>query len=308
MDAAEIVGTTRDQVGESPIWSVAEQALYWVDIERRAIRRFDIASGQVKSWEAPERVGCIVLREGGGLLAAMESGVFAVDLREAPALSAQLIVAVKHPRPNMRFNDGACDRRGRFWTGTMCMDSAPVPAGCLYSFANDELSGVVADGLVTQNGLAFSPDGRTMYLSDSHASVRRVWAFDYDQDEGRPHGKREFIDMNHYPGRPDGAAIDSDGCYWICGNDAGLIHRFTPAGRLDRSLDVPVSKPSKCAFGGAKLDILFVTTIVPANPTDSEKSLAGAVFALNPGVRGIAEPGYAKGVLRAINTRSGAKK
>ena len=290
---AEILGTTCDKVGESPIWSDAEQVLYWVDIEGRCIRRFQPESGKVISWDSPERVGCIVLRQGGGLVAAMESGVFAVDLRNALSPSYLGISTVEHPGSNMRFNDGACDRRGRFWTGTMCMNSEPPPIGRLYLFMNDELNDASIDGLVTQNGLAFSPDGRTMYLSDSHPSVQKIWAFDYDQDDGRPHDRREFVDMKNFPGRPDGAAIDTDGCYWICGNDAGLIHRFTPAGRLDRSIEVPVSKPSKCAFGGARLDTLFVTSILPANPTATEKALGGAMFALNPGISGVAEPGYA---------------
>ena len=107
-----------------------------------------------------------------------------------------------------------------------------------------------------------SPGG-TMYLSDSNPSVQSVWAFDYDTETGTPSNRRLFIDMHPLPGRPDGAAIDADGCYWVCGNDAGLVHRFTPAGKLDRSLAVPVKKPTMCAFGGAGLDTLFVTSIRP---------------------------------------------
>jgi sugar lactone lactonase YvrE len=145
------------------------------------------------------------------------------------------------------------------------------------------------DDLIVPNGLAFSPDGRIMYLSDSHPTVQAVWAFDYDTDSGTPHNRRLFIDMTRHPGRPDGAAVDVDGCYWICGNDAGLVHRFTPDGRLDRSLAVPVQKPAMCAFGGPQLDTLFVTSIRPAGDV-SEQPLAGGVFALSPGVRGMAEP------------------
>ncbi len=116
---------------------------------------------------------------------------------------------------------------------------------------------VMRDELITPNGLAFSPDGRTMYLSDSHPARQAVWAYDYDTDTGTPSNPRLFIDMNRYPGRPDGAAVDADGGYWICGNDAGQVHRFTPDGRLDRSLAVPVAKPAMCAFGGAGLDTLL---------------------------------------------------
>jgi sugar lactone lactonase YvrE len=142
------------------------------------------------------------------------------------------------------------------------------------------------------NGLAFSPDGRTMYLSDSHPSVQAIWAFDYDIDSGTPHNRRLFVDMNIHPGRPDGAAIDVDGCYWICGNDAGQIHRFTPEGRLDCSLTVPVKKPTMCAFGGPNLDTLYVTSIRPDGIDLTDQPLAGGVFAVNPGVCGLEEPHF----------------
>ena len=143
--------------------------------------------------------------------------------------------------------------------------------------------------LVVPNGLAFSPDGRTMYLSDSHPSRQLIWAFDYDIDSGTPHNRRLFVDMNDHPGRPDGAAVDSHGCYWICAIDAGLVLRFTPQGKLDRALPVPVKKPTMCAFGGPRLDTLFVTSIRPQGIDLTDQPLAGGVFALNPGVQGLPE-------------------
>ena len=173
----------------------------------------------------------------------------------------------------------------------MLMDMAQaLPAGALYGLeANGELKAILSD-LIVPNGLAFSPDGRTMYLSDSHPSVQRIWAFDYDTATGTPSNRRLFVDMNPLPGRPDGAAVDEDGCYWICGNDAGMIHRFTPAGKLDRSLELPVKKPAMCAFGGPGLDTLYVTSIRPDNIDLSDQPLAGGLFALRPGVRGLPEP------------------
>ena len=131
------------------------------------------------------------------------------------------------------------------------------------------------------------PARRTLASSDSHPLVQQIWAFDYDTETGTPSNRRVFVDMHKYLGRPDGAAVDADGCYWICANDAGLIHRFTPEGRLDRSLTVPVKKPTMCAFGGSRLDTLFVTSI---RDDHSDQSLSGGVFALNPGVQGLAEP------------------
>ena len=190
----------------------------------------------------------------------------------------------------MRLNDGRCDRQGRFWAGSMVLDMGLNAAeGVLYRYASGATPHMQLDGFITLNGLAFSPDGRTMYASDSHPKVQQVWAFDYDIETGTPSNRRVFIDMNNFPGRPDGAAVDAEGGYWICANDAGLIHRFTPDGRLDRSLSVPVKKPTMCAFGGSRLDTLYVTSI---RDDPSEQSLSGGVFALNPGVQGLPEPRF----------------
>ena len=126
-----------------------------------------------------------------------------------------------------------------------------------------------------------------MYLSDSHPTRRRVWAFDYDVDAGVPHGRRVFVDMADYAGRPDGATMDADGCYWVAGNDGGSLLRFTPAGTLDRELALPVAKPSMPCFGGPDLDTQLVTSIV--QPGREDDALAGAVLLVRPGVRGVPE-------------------
>jgi sugar lactone lactonase YvrE len=240
-------------------------------------------------------VACIAPKQSGGLVAGMETGIFSLALGDGEAAGAERLAA---PPPaelgqGMRFNDGRCDRQGRFWAGTMFMDmSANRADGRLYRYSAQEgLSAPVVSDLVTQNGLAFSPDGRTMYLSDSHPSRRQVWAFDYDVDAGVPHNRRLFVDMSAYAGRPDGATIDSDGCYWTAGNDGSVLMRFTPAGVLDRQIELPVAKPSMCCFGGAGLDTLLVTSINPG-PT-AGNTLAGAVFLVRPGVTGVPETGFA---------------
>jgi sugar lactone lactonase YvrE len=286
---AELVVDARNAVGESPVWLAQEQALYWVDIPARALHRWQAASGSTQSWAAPEMAGCIAPRAAGGWACAMETGVFRLQLEDSGELRADKLAPVAHARGGMRFNDGRCDRQGRLRAGTMLMDMAAAqPVGVLYGCDGRSLAPLVT-GLIVPNGLAFSPDGRTMYLSDSHPSVQAVWAFDYDTDTGTPSARRLFADMRPLPGRPDGAAVDEDGCYWICGNDGGLVHRFTPRGELDRSLPVPVSKPAMCAFGGAGMDTLFVTSIRPEGIDLSGQPLAGGVFALRPGVRGLAE-------------------
>ncbi|OEZ62596.1 SMP-30/gluconolactonase/LRE family protein [Duganella sp. HH105] len=277
-------------VGESPTWSAAESAWYWVDIPAKRVWRMDGATGAARFWTTTEMVACVAAKAGGGLIAGMETGIFSLELGEAEAaVQVKLAAPAAGLGAGMRFNDGRCDRQGRFWSGTMFMDmSAARAVGELYRYDMERgISAPVASELITQNGLAFSPDGRTMYLSDSHPARRMVWAFDYDIDDGVPSGRRVFADMAAYVGRPDGAAIDSEGCYWICGNDGGCVLRFTPDGKLDRRIDVPMLKPAMCSFGGKDLDTLLVTSIVSGKPEDAE--WGGAVVLLRPGVKGVAE-------------------
>ena len=295
MSEATVISESRDQVGESPVWSVAEQALYWVDIEGGQIRRLDWAHRTQLSWRLPERVGCIALSAQGGVVAAMETGVFAVQLMAEGAVRLSCLATVQHPLVNMRFNDGRCDAMGRFWVSTMCMDmSLAAPVGALYCLDESGLGQPRVDGLITPNGIAFSADGATAYLSDSHPSVQKIWAFDFAAPAGELTNRRLFADMTNLPGRPDGAAVDVHGCYWICGNDASVVHCFSPQGELLRSLSVPVPKPSMCAFGGPQLDQLLVTSILPASESSAQPGLNGAVFALDAGVTGLAEPQFSR--------------
>jgi sugar lactone lactonase YvrE len=292
---AERVTEPLDTVGESPVWRAGEESLYWVDIAQRRIHRLHLASGRRDTWTTAEAVACIAFAADGTVVAGMESGIFRLTLGASGALEAKRLAAPRFPMAGMRFNDGRCDRQGRFWAGTMHTDMPAAHAvGSLYRYTDEEgLSAPAARGLLTQNGLAFSPAGERMYLSDSHPAARVVWVYDYECETGTPYGRRVFVDMTRHPGRPDGAAVDEDGCYWTCANDAGQVLRFTPAGALDRALALPVKKPSMCAFGGARLDTLYVTTIRPAKPEDAAaQPLAGAVFALRPGVRGLAETDF----------------
>jgi sugar lactone lactonase YvrE len=298
---AELLLDARCGVAESPVWSARHQAMYWVDIPARRLWCWQAASGQSRFWDAEEQIACIALQAGsenhphGRWIAGMEGGIALLTPADDGSLSVEPLAGVDHPHPGMRFNDGRCDRQGRFWAGTMVADmSLAATQGTVYRLdggpSRESLQATpVMPGLITPNGMAFSPDGRTMYLSDSHPLVQTVWAFDYDPDTGAPSNRRVFIDFKPLPGRPDGAAVDADGCYWICGNDAGLVHRFTPSGKLDRSLAVPVKKPAMCAFGGPGLDTLFVTSIRPGGDL-SDQPLAGGLFALRPGVRGLDEP------------------
>ena len=295
MNNSQIIsGNIRDQVGECPVWSVAEQVLYWVDIAQGLIRRWSPTSNTVDTWIAPEQVGSIALSSKSGLIVAMETGIFEIHLLNPPTLELNLLAKFDHPHLEMRANDGRCDPFGRFWVGTMRKDMALASnAGGFFCLDEDGLD-LRIPGMITPNGLAFSTDGKKAYFSDSHPNVQTIWVCDYDEFDAKIQNIKVFSNMQDLPGRPDGAAMDSEGCYWIAANDAGLIHRFSPSGDIISSLKVPVLKPSMCAFGGPSLDMLFVTSIIPAGIPSNEIGLNGALFAFKPGVKGLAEPVFSK--------------
>ncbi len=288
-----LVSEAQCETGESPVWVAEESALYWLDIPVGKIYRWHASSDALSQWQMPEMVGSMAMCTHGGWIVAMETGIYQVQLNPHGACTHTKLADVEHPIQPMRFNDGRCDRQGRFLSGTMFNDTkAGKNVGSLYRFGNGLQLNRLMDDLIVPNGLAFSPDGRTMYLADTYTSRQTVWAFDYDVDTGTPHKQRVFVDMHQHLGRPDGAAIDADGCYWVCATDAGLVSRFTPEGKLDQSLAVPTAKPAMCAFGGDNLDTLFVTSLRRSGISAEEDPYAGRVFALRPSVKGLAEPRF----------------
>ena len=292
MSAAERLTDPVDAVGESPVWRAAESALYWVDIPARRIHRLKTGSGRRDTWTAPEAVACIAFRGDGTLIAGLESGIFALVLEAGGRVAATRLAAPRFPMGSMRFNDGRCDRQGRFWVGSM---EDPVnragPKGALYRFGADHACLRAVDGLFVANGLAFSPDGRTLYHSDSFREVRTIWAWALDRDDGVISNRRVFVDTHGMPGRPDGGAVDTDGCYWMAGNDGWEIVRFTPKGAVDRRIALPVAKPSMVAFGGPELDVIYVTSIRPPSGLE-DQPMAGSLFAVEARVTGLPEPRF----------------
>lgn len=276
-------------LGESPIWSVQDEALYWVDIQAPAIHRLHPGSGVVKTWTVSEPVGSIGLRTRGGLLAAMKSGFHFFE----PATGAlQPISDPERHLPENRFNDGRCDRSGRFWSGTMS-ETSREPVGSLYCLEADLTVRLVKSGISVPNSLAWSPDDRVMYFADSVR--RRIWAYDFDLAAGEIYNQRVFVDGTDHPGVPDGSTVDAAGCLWNAQHGGGRVCRYTPAGRLDRMIELPVSQPTCCIFGGPRLDTLFITTALENLSPEAlaRQPLAGAVFAIDVGISGLPEPGFA---------------
>ncbi len=295
MSSFQTIARGPDRVGESPVWDARQRALWWVDIESRCVRRWLSDSGDLSSWVFPERVGCIALADDGRVIAALESCIVSARLEAGGSVVLEQLARATHPDPAMRFNDGRCDAAGRLWVGSMVMDmSRALALGGIYCLDDRGLTGPYVQGLYTPNGSAFSPSGSTFYLSDSHPLSQQIWAFDFDRAHASLSNRRSFVDMRDLPGRPDGAAVDSQGCYWICGNDAALVHRFSPAGELLQSVAVPFPKPAMCCFGGDDLQTLFVTSIVPSGPAADGDTLSGAVIAIQAGVAGLPEPRFSR--------------
>ena len=284
----EIIGDTRDRLGECPLWDVRDQALYWVDSKAPLVRRLHPASGERREWIVPSDVGSIALAEAGRLLLALEDGFHVLDLASG---AVEPVAKVWHGGPSMRMNDGRTDRQGRFVAGSMVMGRHD-PDGALYRLDADGSVTQLADGIAVTNSTCFSPDGRTLYSGDSLRGV--ICAYDYDTASGAVGGRRELVDTRAQGSAPDGAAVDAEGCLWVALVLAGKLGRYAPDGSLLRVIDVPSPFPTCPSFGGPELDVLYLTTIRDSgNRLRSDHPNAGALLAIRGlGVRGIAEVPY----------------
>ena len=281
------VADVKAVLGEGPVWVEREQALFWVDIKGRKLFRLG-ADGALDRRDTPMRVGSIVPRDSGGFIAGTERGIAAVEL---DAGRFDIVTNPDADQPGNRFNDGKVDRQGRFWAGTMD-DGERAATGTLYRLDPDLRVTAVDEGYRVTNGPAFSPDGRTMYHNDSARQI--TYAFDLDAS-GTAANRREFLQFGQGDGYPDGMTVDAEGCLWIAFWDGWCLRRFSPDGDLLRTIEVPVQRPTSCAFGGEGLRTLFVTSArIGLEGTERHRQpLAGGLFAVEPGVGGIAERPFA---------------
>lgn len=287
----ECVVDSRSELGEGAVWDAQDQCLWWVDIMGELVHRFYPETGKDESWRVGEPVGCLAVRASGGLVLATKTGFYTFD-PETGGKTA--IVDPEADAPINRFNDGGTDRQGRFWAGTMQQTGERKQVGSFYRLNPDfSCEKMLSDFWVT-NGMAFSPDGRTMYAADTGAAVRTIWAFDYETETGVPSNRRVFFDTHGMKSRPDGGTVDADGCYWYAGVGGWQVVRITPDGKLDRVIDVPVEKPTKPMFGGKNLDVLYLTTLSQGLDPDREQPQAGSLFAITGlGVTGVPEVRFA---------------
>lgn len=287
--AVECVLDVHAKLGECPVWSGRDQRLFWVDVEGRVIHRYDPATGVDETCELAIRPGSFALTADPDRLVVAAENQF-VDVRWSTG-EVTVITDLEPAGRETRLNDGRCDPAGRFWVGSTDDPTwSHNDAGMLHRIEPDGTATVVRTGVGVSNGLAFSPDGSVMYHADTNRD--RVWAYDYDLDIGEPSNERVFLDFTDLPGRPDGACVDEDGCYWIACVKGWAILRATPEGQIDRIIDVPVEKPTMPSFGGPDLDTIFVTSIsIPGStPLAPGQPLAGGLFAVSAGVKGLPEP------------------
>ncbi|MCC6776965.1 MAG: SMP-30/gluconolactonase/LRE family protein [Hyphomicrobiales bacterium] len=287
-------------LGESALWSPAEQAIYWVDGLAPAIYRKDMRSGLTAHWSAPDEVGCIGLRTGGGLVAALRSGFYGFD----PASGLfDPICDPEADRPRSRFNDGKVDRGGRFWSGTvqesLTVGSADTnaryydPVGRLWRLDPDLSVSRHADGITMNNGLCWSPDNRRMYFSDSF--TREIVIYDFDIASGAISNRQLFARISPSRGVCDGATVDADGGFWCANIDGGCVTRYRSDGSIDRIVELPVTRPTSCCFGGPELRTLFITTARRRLSADelTRQPFAGCLLAIDTDVPGLPEPEFA---------------
>ncbi len=266
---------------EGPTWDARTGRLVWVDILAGRVHSADPVTRDHACVEIGMPVGCLSPRMSGGWVAAVERGFLFLDDRWAPTAP---VVPAPGQRDGTRFNDGLCDPRGRFWAGTLSYDEAPG-AGCLYRYDGEQVVQVL-DDVTISNGIDWSPDGSIMYYVDTAAGT--VDVMDFDDDSGTPTARRTLVSVDPAEGAPDGITVDIEGFVWLALWGGGCVRRYSPDGRLDRTLRLPVSRVTSVVFGGADLDHLFVTTAWDGltGAERAQQPLAGSVFSHRPGVRG----------------------
>ena len=284
----------RATIGESPTWVAKENALYWIDVKAPALHRYLPADGATRTWALTSDVGGFAMMEDNNALVALREGLCRLDL----GTGALYRIAPPPFDPALfRFNEGACDAKGRFWVGVMfdpLEGKPPKQPGQLHSFTLNDGLRSEPDVAELHNGMAWSASGDTFFLSHSYA--REIIAFDYDTDSGRLSNRRVFATIPEGLGIPDGAAIDVDGGYWCALHGGGKLRRFNGDGSVERDIQLPVSQPTMCAFAGLDLSTFYITSASDKMSVTekAQEPLAGALFSLVPGRKGTPRQPYVR--------------
>jgi sugar lactone lactonase YvrE len=284
----EVVINAGATIGESPTWAPEEKMLYWIDVKRPALYRFDPATGNQHAWSMPSDIGAFALAsDPPGAVVALRNGLFRLEF--ATGTLSPLAPPPFDP-VRFRFNEGACDVSGRFWVGVMfdpLVETSSPGKSSLHSFTLAGGLRLEPDAAELHNGMAWSPDSSLFYLS--HSNQRDVFAFAFDLQNARLGARTVFAHVPQSFGLPDGAAVDDQGAYWCALHGSGRLRRYTATGVVDRDIILPVSQPTMCAFAGEALDVLYVTSATDKLDPEQRRRepLAGALLRLRPGERGI---------------------
>lgn len=283
----ELALDCRCELGEGPIWDHRSGLLLFVDINGHRVHTLEPSSAREATIGVGEYVSAIALAARGGYLVTLQHDIARFDLQQG---AGERLASVEQGRTDTRFNDGYVDPRGRFWAGTMSLEKKPAQ-GALYRLdarpEGPRTPARVLDGVTTSNGIDWSADGRLMYYVDTGTS--RIDLFDFDAGAGTIANRRPFVSIRQTEGKPDGLILDEEDFIWVALWQGSAVRRYSPEGRLVQQIDLPVSCPTKCAFGGAALDELYITTARTVLATDEQKARephAGSLFRCRPGVRG----------------------
>ena len=280
----------RAELGESPVWDPRESALYWIDGRGRTVNRYDPRTGENRAVRVHEQVHAIALTRTRRLLAVFEASLSFLDF-DTGALEtvAALIAGIDD-----NLNDGACDRRGRFWVGSKARDWTS-PIGALFRIDADLSVHRMDAGFQLSNGMGWSPDDRTMYFIDS--MPREIYAYDFDAATGAVANRRVLVRIAEEHGLPDGMTVDAEGFLWVAQWSGSRVVRYDPEGRIERVIAMPVRRPTSCTFGGPDLTTLYVTsgTMRMSAEELAQEPRAGHLFALETPTRGLPEPRFAGG-------------
>jgi L-arabinonolactonase len=279
----------RNVLGEGALWCAREQKLWWIDIASPSLWSFDQATQQVEHWRLPKPPGSFALRRQGGFLFAFRNGFATLS---APGAEPQWLQLPGLELGDERFNDGKADRAGRFWAGTLDRKLTST-IGKLYRLDAQMRVEVMDKGFTISNGIGWSPDERRLYFTDTPS--RRIYRYDFDAASGAISNRRVFVQAEPGHGGPDGMTVDAEGHVWSAQFDRWCINRYAPDGSLERSIRLPVQRPTSCMFGGPDLATLYVTSARMDLSADAlvAQPQAGGVFALDVQVRGLPEPSFA---------------
>ncbi len=283
--SVECVWPAGATLGEAPVWCVDKQVLYWVDIDGKAVMRLNPKTGARDTFPQNYEIGCIVKRESGGFIAAVDAGLALLDDDLA---NLEIFADPENAIANNRFNDGKCDRQGRFWTGSLDRDEEAA-SGSLYCVSTRNSVTAALSGLIVPNGTGWSPDDSVMYFTESGTGV--IYAYDFDPQSGAMENRREFAVIDPSLGAPDGLCVDADGFVWSAHWDGWRVTRYDPDGTIERIVELPVPQVTSVAFGGANLGQLYITTARYDLSEDQlkEAPLSGGLFVHEPGVVGLPE-------------------